>query len=422
MIKLLDKSNISIFTYLYVFCFIAIYAGHATVFARNLGDIRTVGNTFALILTIVFVLVKKISFKMDYFLVLGVFLLYAFITAFAYKNLNWWWISVRFFFITYAYVISKATCSHLITLFETILYHLTIIALFFWVIMLVSPGLLDIIVHTFHFSEPLAEDGNVDANMIIYTLPNYEYGIHDFRLSFFRRNPGFMWEPGAFASMLCVAIFCNILRKKGLVLTNNSVLWVFLIALFSTQSTTGFAVFFIMLFVLLFTTRKFGWAIIVIPLAVILFTSLSFFGDKLLHEQEMLQYKDVMNTQGQQGRFFSLVLDWQEFLRHPVLGLGCNWQDTWLAQNGFEISTVSGIGDLLSTYGAVIAVLFLCMTYKTCLVIDREYDTKNGFLLIPVILGIMVSYAMWLYPIFIAIWMYGIWEPYSQRQGNIYCS
>lgn len=408
MIRLLDESKISFFTYFFVFCFIAIYAGHASLFAHELGDIRTLGNAFALALTIVFVLIKKIHFGKDFFLVIGVFLLYALTTAVVYRILNLWWISVHFLLITYAYVISKATCRKLLVLFETILYHLSIIALFFWMIMMVSPDLLDFIVHTFSFSEPETEDGNVVANMIIYTLPNYEYGVNDFTLSFLRRNPGFMWEPGAYASMLCIAIFFNVLRYKGFILLKNKALWIFLIALFSTQSTTGISVFVIMLVVWMFTSKKLGFAVALIPMAFALF-NLSFFGDKILAQQEKAQSLDISFAHGQQERFFSLLLDWQEFLRHPVLGLGCNWQNTWLAEHGYEISTVSGVGDLLSTYGGIIAVLFIAMMYKTSLLINKQYNTRDGFILIPLLLGIMISYAMWTYPIIIAIWLYGIW-------------
>lgn len=408
MIRLLDNSKISIITYFLIFTFIAVYAGHASLFAYELGDIRTLGNAFALGLTVIFILRNKIYFRKDYCIVIGVFLIYALITAVVYRIMNFWWISVHVLLITYAYVISKVAGPKLIVLFETILYHLSIIALLFWMILIVSPDLLDLIVRTFQFSQPQTEDGNVLASMIIYTLQNYDYGSAEFNLSFLRRNPGFMWEPGAYASMICIAIFCNVLRNKGFVLLKNKALWIFLIALFSTQSTTGFSIFVIMLIGWVFTSGRKGWGIVLVPLSFALF-KLSFFGEKLLFQQENVKSLDITNAHGQQDRFFSLLIDWQEFLLHPVIGLGCNWQNTWLAMNGYEISTVSGIGDLLATYGGIIAVLFIVMLYKTSLAINREYNTRNGFILIPIILGVLISYSMWTYPIIIAIWLYGIW-------------
>lgn len=414
MIKLLDKSRISLFTYFFVFCFIAIYAGKASIFARDLGDIRTVGNAFALGLTVICILVNKMKFTRDYGIVVGIFLVYALVTALVYHVMSTWWITVHFLLITYAYVLTKSVGSRLLVVYETIIFHLVIIGIFFWIILLLSPSLLETIVRTFQFSEPQSEDGNVAANMIIYTLSNYEYGISEFSLSFMRRNPGFAWEPGAFASMLCLAIFCNLIRTNFRI-SKNPVLWVFLVALFSTQSTTGLAILVVMLLVWLFTSRKFGWAIAVIPLALALF-NLSFFGDKLLSQQELAQSMDIANARGQQDRFFSLMLDWQEFLRHPILGLGCNWQNTWLAENGYDISTVSGIGDLISTYGAVITLLFLWMLIKSSKAINWQYNTRNGYILIFVILMTMVSYAIWTTPIYIAFWLYGVWGVKSSKQ------
>lgn len=408
MIRLLDKSKISIFTYFFVFCFIAIYAGHASLFAYELGDIRTLGNAFALGLTVIIVFKNKIHFRKDFFIVIGVFLLYAFTTAVVYRIMNLWWISVHVLLITYAYVISKAAGQKLIVLFETILYHLSIIALFFLMIMIVSPDLLHFIVSIFQFSEPQAEDGNVVASMIIFTLSNYDYGSSEFTLSFLRRNPGFMWEPGAYASMLCIAIFCNVLRYRGVVILKNKSMYIFLIALFSTQSTTGIFVFLFILVTWLFTSGKKRLALVLVPLVFALL-NLSFGMDKLMSQQESLQSLDISNAHGQQQRFFSFLLDWQEFLRHPILGLGCNWQNTWLAEHGYDISSVSGIGNLLATYGGIIAVLFIVMMYKTSLVINREYHSRNGFILMPLILGVMISYSLWTYPIIIAIWLYGIW-------------
>lgn len=407
MIRLLDKTKISLFTFFFVFCFIAIYAGRATQFAHELGDIRTVGNAFALFLTLIFVLFKKIQFKKDYFYVVGIFLLYGLTTVAVYGVLSVWWLSVHFFLLTYAYVISKALGCRLMVTFETIMFYLSLISLLFWLILLISPELLESIVRTFAFSKPHSEDGNVLANMIVYTLSNYDYGITEFNISFLLRNPGFAWEPGAFASMICLAIFCNILRTN-FKLTNNKALIVFLITLLSTQSTTGLSVFVIIIVVWLFSSRKFGWAIVMIPLALWLF-NLSFFGNKLLSEQSMLQYLDISNTTGQQGRFFSLSLDWQEFLRHPLLGLGCNWENTWLARNGYDISTISGIGDLLATFGGIVTVLFIWMLCKSSSAINRQYSTRNGIILLFVILGSMVSYSFFSFPIYIAFWMYGYW-------------
>ena len=403
--RLLDKTKISIFCYLFAFCFIVVYAGNATVFARSLGDIRTVGNAFALVITTLFAIVRKVRFGREFFVVVGVFLVYALTTAIVYRNLNLWWISVHILRLTYAYVLCRGLGQRILSVFETIMFHMSIISLIFWTIMLISPSTLSSIVNTFSFSKPHTEDGNVIANMIIYTLNDWNYGNSDFNL--FKRNPGFAWEPGAFAALICLALFCNMIRT-GFKQTKNIPLIIFIVTLFSTQSTTGFVIFLIMLITWLLRGRKFGWLLVAVPIVIIVL-NLPFIKEKIVFEKEKVASYDINRVSGAQSRFFSLTLDWQEFLRHPVLGLGCNYKNTWLNQLGYDISTISGIGDILSIYGGIITLIFLIMLARSSLSISHDFGVKDGWVLIIVILGAMISYSIWMSPIYIAFWLYCIW-------------
>ena len=401
MIQLLDRSKISLFDYLFVFSFF-IYAGGATVFARELGDIRTLGNGFALFITVVFVVVNKVRFTKNYWVSIGVFLLYALATAIYYHLLNLWWISVNFLLITYGYVICRGFRNCYFVVFETIIYHLCIISIPFWILYLVFPELLSSIVKIFEFSKTYADDGNVIANMIVYTLPNKDYGNSEFSLM--PRNPGFVWEPGAFASIICLGIFCNMMRTN-FKLNGNRALWLFLFVLLTTQSTTGLIIFIIMILLWCIGERKYGLLAILAPVGAALFT-FPFVRDKLFAEFETAQNLDYTYAHGIQGRFFSLMIDWEEFLHHPILGLGCNFQGTWLNQNGYDIVTISGLGDLLATYGAIIAIIFVVLLVKSSLCINIDLNTKQGWILIAVIIGTMISYDLWKEPLYIAFWMY----------------
>ena len=410
-IRLLDKTKLSLFSYFYVFC-ILIYAGNATVFARDLGDIRTVGNAFALLLTVGFYYVRKIPFSRNYVVSLLVFLLYAAVTSLKNHMVNPFWISQWLIWLTIAYGLCRGFGRRLFVVVETVVCHLSIIALCFWVVYLVSPGLMARIVLIFEFSRAYAEDSNVIANMIFFTLPNVEQGLGEFQL--FPRNPGFAWEPGAFASMVCLGIFCNILRTNFR-LRQNPPLWVFFLALISSESTTGIMTLLLMLIVWLFANRKYGWGFVVLPLAITLF-SLPFVSSKMFVEYESLETLDLNDAGGALNRTYSLMLDWQEFLRHPIIGLGGWAEGTYLARVGYEVTTISGIGEMLVRFGAIMTLLFLWLLVHSARTIRQLFSTTSAYILIVTVLGMMYSYNLWTAPLYIAFWMFGFYYPIKEKK------
>ena len=414
MIRLLDNSRTSLFNYFYIFC-ILMYAGQATVFTRHLGDLFSLGNAFALIITFVFILINRIHLTKNYAYSLLVFLSYAAITSVINRQVNPMWIIEWIIQLTIAFCMCQEFGGKLLAVIETVLYHLCIIALFFWIIHIVAPDVMLSIVDTFEFSSPFDEDGNVYANILFYTVNKgtitgsvSEYAI------WLVRNPGFTWEPGAFASIICLGIFCNLVRTN-LSLRKNFALLVFTIALLSTQSTTGGMTFILMGAVWLLANRKIGWGIVLLPLALWVY-SLPFVGGKFAEELSELEYSDYTQTvSGNLGRTYSLQLDIMEFRRHPIWGLGGWIKGTWFAQQGYEFNTISGIGRLLSQYGAIMTLLFLFLLGKSCSCIKKITGSPNAYVLIAVMIGMMYSYSMWQHPLFMAFWMFGVYVNKEKR-------
>lgn len=414
MIRLLDKSKISLYNYFYIFCII-IYAGKATVFARDLGDIRTVGNAFALAITFIFFHNNHIDFSRNYLISLFVFLSYALVTSLKNHMISPFWISQWIIWLTIAYGICKAMGTKMFVTIETVLFHLCIIGIFMWLLQLIFPSFVELLVKTLSFSRPYGNgEANVTvaANMIVYTLAADVRGGFD-NFFIFRRNPGFAWEPGAFSCFICLGIYCNILRNN-IKFSNNRALWFFLIALLSTQSTTGFSTLVLMMGVWMLVNRKYGWGLVVVPIVWLIF-SLPFVGDKMMMEYESLGTIDVDQLHGGAlGRTYSLLLDFQEFLRHPIIGLGGWAGGTFLAQSGNETATISGIGDLLVRFGAIMSLVFFILLVKSCKKIQNDFQSSNSYILIAVILAMMYSYGLWTTPLYIAFWMYGIYSPISK--------
>lgn len=419
MVKLLANSRTSLFNYFYMFC-ILIYAGQATVFTRRLGDITSVGNAFALFITLVFILHNNIKFNRYYVYSIFVFLIYAAATSLNNGLVNPTWIIRWVISLTIAYCLCQGLGKQMFAVIETVLCPLCIITLVCWIIHLLNPGLMETIVKTLEFSKPFAEEGNVVANMLFYTIT--VSGAEDY--IFFIRNSGFTWEPGAFASIICFGIFCNLLRTNFRI-SRNVPLGIFLVTLFSTQSTTGGITLILMAGIWMIANRKFGWGIVMIPAALGLL-SLPFIGDKFSDEISGLETMDYTNTYVNGGNFnrsYSLVLDFLEFLRHPILGLGGWTNGTWYAQQGYEFNTVSGIGDLLSQYGAIITILFIWLLIKSCKFIKTITGSSSAYVLIGAMLGMMYSYSLWQHPLFVAFWMFGVYAANTNKigkyQGNL---
>lgn len=408
MIKLLDNTKISKYNYFYMMCMM-VYLGYATVFARSLGNIATWGNTFALIITVIFINKNKVKFKKNYIISILVFLLYALVTTVNNGIISPMWISQWIIWLTIAYCIIYTFKDNFFVVLETLIYHLCIISFIFWFLDIVAPSTLNSIASVIHFSSPHGgEKSNVAYNLIFYTLGSHEK-LSDF--VFIKRNAGFAWEPGAFASYICMAILCNSLRKDFKI-KKNIPLIVFIIALFSTQSTTGTLILLAMVASWLIIKRKFWYALILVPIGIYVF-QLPFVQEKLLNEYNNLEVFNLSNTTDNEtytlGRMASFLLNWQEFLRHPLIGLGGWTGGTWLQKFGYDnVATISGIGEMLAMYGAIMTSLFLYLIYKSARLIAKT-TSRNGYLIFIAIIGMAISYSMWKHPIYICFWMYGVY-------------
>ncbi len=415
MIKLLDKSKVSFFDYFYLLCII-IYAGQASAFAREFGDIRTVGNAVALVLTFLFAVSKKISIRKEFLIFLGVFTLYSFLVIFSTNSFHYflWGYSKWLIYFFVAYVICKGYGYRFVVLAETILLHLAIIGVVCWIVLLIAPGPFTRFLSSFSLTPFNDNERFTSANVLVYTVilssASGEYGVGYSII----RNSGFAWEPGAFACFMCFGLCFNALRTN-FKLKNNLPFVVFLIALASAQSTTGYTTFAIMLAVWLIYNRKFLWLLVLIP-AFLYMMKLPFLGDKI--DDQLTGFSDATLQNAGQGDSFDRLLSfrilWDEFLRHPILGYG-------FAEPDFEkygLHTWSGIGRLLAQYGIIMSLGFFLLLINSARKLNKFFISSSGILLVIAMIGSMVSYMIWSFPFCVVFWLLCIFMEPPMLQTN----
>lgn len=416
MIRLLDKSFISTFSYFYLLLMF-IYAGGATMFSRGLGNIATFANTLAIMLTVFFVIKHSIKFTVRYYVSIFVFLIYAFITSINNGIINPLWISGWIIWITITYCICSFFQRKIFVAIETIMFQLCVIGFVCWLIECIEPELMRTIASFLEFSQPFEKECNVDMNMLVYTIGNKEIFTE---YAILLRNPGFTWEPGVFSCLICLAIFCNILRSN-FEIKGNLPLWVFLATLFSTQSTTGFMILIVMIIGYLILNKKNFKLLVLVPILIIIF-QLPFVQDKMFAEYEnigVVDLNDLSTKEGHAlGRMYSFVLCWEEFLRHPIIGLGGWSKGTKLVAEGFDnIYLISGVGKLLAMYGIIMTLLFVKLLLMSAKTMCKMFSV-NGWLIVVVIIGMMISYDLWMTPIFMTCWLYGYYIKVSTNTNQ----
>lgn len=417
MVRLLDKSRVSFLSFLYCFVMV-LYAGMATKFQRGLGDITSIGNGIALVLTIIVILYERIRFTKQFWLVVGIFLFYGFLTSINNGRISPLWITKWPFLFLYAFVMCQSLKGKLLVTIEQVLFILCLIALGLWAIQVISPSTILSIVKRFEFSQPFSDEARIEANMLVFTLnSNYSY-VSEW--GFFPRNAGFAWEAGAFGSLVCLGLFCNMMRKD-FSFKNNVPLFVFFAALFSTQSTTALMAFGVGVVIWLILRRKVKYAIILLPL-VIWVLSMPFVYDKAMNEYGNSIGFSVNSVDSSQelSRLQSFSLSLYEFSQHPILGLGGDAGGSVLISKGVDSALFSGFGELLARYGIIITLLFFIALFKSCRQLNVDYNTRTAYSFVGILVAIMFGFNFWTQPVFICLWLYSFFgksaQYYSQTQ------
>ena len=397
---------VSFFDKLFLF-FIVIYAGNANVMTRSLSTWdNSIGVVFILLLLTIFKLKNNFKFKKKYFKVVLVFSVYSTILFFKFGEFHPKFFLIWFLNLTLAYSIVNYFNYRLFFLFEKIMIQLCLVSLLFFFFLLVATDPFINLLKNLSIFEPAWENG--EANIFIYTINEQSRII----LGGFR-NAGFAWEPGAFACLIVLAIYCNLLINKFKLF--NFRFYILLASLISCFSSTGFALLILILIFYQLNIRvksRFLVFPFICTVSLYIFSlpdvstkigdTITFDVDKTISNMKLYDLKYSPQ------RFESFAIDFIDFLAHPIVGYGGHQDARWTSKIGLEIGTISGIGKVFGKYGLFGIFLFFVVLYKTSKLYYRKFQYKGKFFFFLIILFISFSYSLIESPLFLAFWMYSL--------------
>ena len=298
--------------------------------------------------------------------------------------------------IMLAYLVIKVVGQDFLKILAAIIYKLSFISLPLFVLQLLIPETLTELNGFMEFLIPPVDKGGARyTNSIIFTVNPWGMG----------RNSGFMWEPGGFAAMLAIGIYLNLIFS-GFRLNKRFV--VMSIAMFTTFSTAGYLLYMALIAFYLYNT-SIRYFLITTPVAILcgyfLLNSDIVMGK--IEERFQNRNKTLSNLEAYSekrnaisiGRFGSMVVDANDFIRHPVIGYGLQ-ADERTGNQYIEMVRVNGFSDYLVKFGLTGMLLLIVNLAKMEALLKRDYHFRGLFVLAALVLILSFSNPVLITPLF----------------------
>ena len=257
--------------------------------------------------------------------------------------------------------------------------------------------------------------GNSQYSILLYTLGDATTSLG--------RNSGCAWEPGLFSIMICIALLFNISRNKGVKLNKSFI--ILLLALITTFSTTGYTVALIIFACHYIFSKRISLVSKFLYLCFfgIILTSvykLPFMAEKIesrvnienfATESDALEWYEKEHILFTVDRFEGMYLDYQNLIHNPVVGYGLQREKSYVYNNiSPYIITSNGVVKPFAQMGIILGFLFLLLTYKSCIKLNKDYKFDVSWILFVVIIISSVSYMFDSTPIMRAIQLYALYK------------
>ena len=425
MVSLFRQDKIKTFEYLYFFVMVIYMAQMDNNTARMIMGMSSPFFPFFLPIILTLVLLDRHKVKFDDKRFLRVLLIFAIWTVLIFTHKKYFDISQYswYFFLFYSIVIAfihvQVFGKKLLPLYENIMMKLCIIALVLWGIAVIYPG-------SAAFFRSFPESGN--GNNLFYLFKWLDSSIREENIvtNGILRNAGCSWEPGRFAIMILLAMYCNLVRV-GIKFKGNMSGIVLLLALISTQSTTGYigVIFLYSIFAIKKFNLKYilGFLMIIVPLSYQLL-KLDFMQEKIVSQldldtelkktNEVIDYVNKENRTneyvGSMARFPSMYFELINIQMDPLLGYGRNQGKSYFSQRiSANYALTSGLLKIFGAHGIPLGILLYLILYKSSATLGREFKVRK-FALFILYLIMLTSYGFFTVPIFTAFWFYGLFR------------
>ena len=381
-----------------------IFSSRSSSFVNS--DITT---AFFAIILLSIAYIAKTGLGKNYFIVLSALIFFLIIEFITYSNANissYLRLAIRLIIVA----VSLRYIHNYWLYFERIMFKLIVISLILFttqiffrhVLINITTPINNIINYKQSTINPI---GN-SISSIIFTIHHTT-----FRHNYTLRNSGFMWEPGAFAAMILIAMIILYI-KKGF----NKPLFrrylIYSIALLTTLSTTGYIAF--VLFLLMLSIDVFKVRILRGIIFFIIFISVSIYVSNLpFVTQKIIDQSNSINIANDTkvgssvqkkslGRFGSLVAGIKILKNNPITGIGLD--DSRRTGEIGKYQWTNGLIDYALKFGLIGIILLIINLYKSINQIGEIKITKiNSTIIVLILMTILFSNPIAILPIFLAL-------------------
>lgn len=296
---------------------------------------------------------KMKGIKIDNKLIL-IFLIYLFIAVI--QGIMWSFSLISFlssfaFTVLLVYLVYKTYGFDFLFLFEQVFRILTVISMVIWGAQNLFPDVQDSIISLIQILDKYSTD-EWPRSMLIYTY----WDSLSVTSYIFSRNAGFLHEPGAFATLIILALVIN--NVKGVAVFNKSNL-IYIAALISTVSTAGYLSLAV-LFLLLARQKNqrvlsIFFLFILLALTIYGYNEFPFMKDKI--EKQVIEETSMSLNEGGPGRIFGARKSLVVLLKYPLFGRGLNS----VSQPAYDSPEFAGYGwiSFVSKFGLVFGLMFM---------------------------------------------------------------
>jgi len=307
--------------------------------------------------------------------------------------------------LIFSYCIATVIGEKIIKYYINVLYFFALISLFCFFLTYADSfmNMINRIAPLFKsLNRQISDEEN--RNIIIYNFKNYS-GLYN-------RNSGPFWEPGMFAIFLNIALIFNIFLTRKLIQVKNLV---FLGALITTFSTTGYIACFYILFVYsLFFSKSFYK---IIFLALLVFASVEVSQLNFMQNKVEAQIQSSQNTGD--SRFGAAIVHFRVIEDFPFFGVG-DGASTVIKDFTQATSTANGLTYVFVKFGIIVGILYYVFLYRSC---NRIFYLLSGnrsfgiyFFILLLILSFSQDITVRPFYFFLVIW--GLHIPIRKKVQN----